>query len=398
MLTLFWLSSWADPAGGQGIWKIRLAVSLEILVRTSHDKRLVQLVLDIKIKTTTKRDVSPPPLMTELSGSAHDHVTSFLTCIAGLCGNILTLMVTSGRAYRRTAHGIYITTMAVADIAFLLTQPLNRAFVHDLFGWDIRTHSVIGCKIYFFFLRWARPMSALVIVLICIERFVAIWLPLRAKIISSRRNALFQVCGIFSLACFVSGFRVQTVGITNDLCIGIVSTPDNKHLITLCSFMGLTIRTLIPTITLLVLTPPTVAKLFYQRRLRRVMSQGNQSDETFRVSMMLLAVAVAFCVLVTPFCLSKHWYLLAGTKVYLSSATWMKSLNEIRQICEQMNCVINFFLYVFISRQFRNQFRVILTCQDGQTMARGSAQTNRSDEKCSVKTVSQSTSKGQHIA
>ena len=323
-----------------------------------------------------------------------------LTCIAGLCGNILTLMVTSGRAYRRTAHGIYITTMAIADIAFLLTQPLNRAFVHDLFGWDIRTHSVIGCKIYFFFLRWSRPMSALVIVLICIERFVAIWLPLRAKMFSSRRNALLQVCGIFSLACFVSGFRVQTVGIKSDVCIATLSTPDNKHLITLCSFLGLTIRTLIPTITLLVLTPPTVAKLFYQRRLRRAMSQckSNQSDETFRVSLMLLSVAVAFCVLVTPFCLIKHGYLITGTEVYLSSATWMKSLNEIRQICEQLNCVINFILYVFISRQFRNQFRVILACQDGQTMAIASAQTNRCDEKYSVTTVSQSTSKDQHMA
>ena len=319
-----------------------------------------------------------------------------LTYIAGLCGNLLTLMVTASRAYRRTAHGVYITAMAIADITFLLTQPLNRGFVHDIFGWDIRTHSAIGCKVYFFFLRWSRPMSSLVIVLICIERFVAIWLPLRAKIFSSRRIALLQVCGIFSLACFVSGFRVQTVGIKNDLCIGIVSTPDNKQLKTLCSFMGLTIRTLVPTITLLVLTPPTVAKLFYQRRLRLAMSQGksNQSDETFRVSLMLLSVAVAFCVLVTPFCLSKHWYLLSGTKVYLSSATWMKSLSEIRQICEQLNCVINFFLYVLISREFRNQFRDILTCRDERKLVRGSARINSSGEKQSIRTASASISKG----
>ena len=317
-----------------------------------------------------------------------------LLYISGLCGNVLTLMVTTSRAYRNTAHGLYITAMAVADITFLLTQPLNRAFVHDLFGWDIRTYSIFGCKVYFFFLRWARPMSALVIVLVCIERFVAIWFPLKAKLFSSRRTALIEVCSIFCLASFVSGFRTQTVGIQNNVCLAVVVTSYNKHLKALCSIMGMTIRTLIPTSTLLILTPPTVTKLFYQRRLRREMSQGkaNKSDETFRVSLMLLSVAIAFCVLVTPFCLSKHGYLLTGTNIVSTSTPWMKGLNEIRLICEQVNCVINFLLYVLISRKFRNQFYKILTCQTGRGLQRGTSY--KSSDKGSIKTLPSMISNG----
>ena len=314
----------------------------------------------------------------------------------GLGGNVLTLMVTTSRSYRNTAHGLYITAMAVADITFLLAQPLNRGFVHDLFGMDIRSYSLIGCKIYYFCLRWARPMSSLVIVLVCIERFVAVWFPLQAKSFSSRRVAILEIFGIFLLACFVSGFRTQTVGIKDEVCLAVVDTAYNKQLTALCSIMGMTIRTLIPTSTLLLLTPPTIAKLFYQRHLRIKMSNGkaHSSDETFRVSMMLLCVAVAFCALVTPFCLSKHGYLLVGTNIVSTTTPTMRVLNEIRLIFEQLNCVINFVLYVLISREFRRHFYNILTCQREKNMRRRS--THRSsgyNSKESIKTVVSTVSK-----
>ena len=284
-------------------------------------------------------------------------------------------MVTTSKSYRNTAHGVYITAMAIADITFLFTQPLNRVFVHDLFGWDIRSYSQGLCKLYYFFHRWAKPMSSLVIVLVCIERFVVICFPLKAKSFSNKRTAMIEVCGIFALACFSSGFRTQTAGVKDDVCLGVDLTQTTKDLKTLCSAMGMTIRTLIPTATLLLLTPPTIAKLFYQRHLRRKMSSGKSaaSDETFRVSIMLLSVAIAFCVLITPYCVIKHGYLFIGVNIVTKSSPAFKILNEVRLICEQLNCVINFFLYVLISRDFRRQFYKILTCKSEDRLRRQSA-------------------------
>ena len=284
-------------------------------------------------------------------------------------------MVTTSPSYRNTAHGVYITAMAIADITFLFTQPLNRGFVHDLFGWDIRSYSVAGCKVYYFFHRWAKPMSSLVIVLICIERFVAIWIPLKARSFSSRRTAMFEICGIFALACFTSAFRTQTAGVKNDVCLGVVVGQNTQNLKTLCSIMGMTIRTLIPTTALLLFTPPTIVKLFYQRHLRRQLSDGksNQSDETFRVSLMLLSVAIAFCVLITPYCVIKHGYLFIGVNIVTKTSPVFKILNEVRLICEQLNCVINFVLYVLISREFRRHFYAIITCKQESISRRRSA-------------------------
>ena len=306
-------------------------------------------------------------------------------------------MVTTTRSYRNTAHGLYIIAMAVADITFLLTQPLNTGFVHVIFGRDIRSYSIIGCKIFYFFLQWARPVSALMVALVCFERFVAIWLPLKANVFSSRRAALIEVCGIFSLACFVSGFRTQMVGITDNVCLAVVLTPYNKHLKDFCSIMGITIRILIPTLILLLLTPPTIAKLFHRRLLKRQMNNGrsNQSDETNRVSLMLLSVVIAFCILVTPFCLLKHGYLFIGINIVSSSTPAMRILNEARLICEQINCVINFILYVLISRMFRRQFYEILTCQREQNIGRH--RSYRSSSKETMPTVSSMVSKNSRL-
>ena len=280
---------------------------------------------------------------------------------------MLTLVVTATRSYRHTAHGLYITAMAIADITFLLTQPLNRGFVHDLFGIDIRSYSLIGCKIYYFFLQWSRPVSSLMIALVCIERFIAIWLPLKAKVLSSRRIALLEVCCIFLLSGFVSAFRSQLVGLKNNVCHDVVLTPYNKDLKELGSTLGMTIRTLIPTLVLLLLTPPTVARLFYRRQLKRQMNNTNASnnhyDGTFRVSIMLLSVVIAFCVLVAPFCVIKHIYMFLGIKIATSSVPAYKALFQIGLICEQINCVINFILYVLISRMFRHQIFELLTCR-----------------------------------
>ena len=239
-------------------------------------------------------------------------------------------------------------------------------------------------------------MSSMVIVLVCIERFVVIWYPLKAKSFSSKRTAMIEICGIFALTCFSSGFRTQTAGVKDDVCLGVDLTQNTKDLKTLCSIMGMTIRTLIPTTTLLLLTPPTIAKLFYQRHLRRQMSYGKSyaSDETFRVSLMLLSVAIAFCILITPFCVIKHGYLFIGVNIVTKSSPAFKILNEVRLICEQLNCVINFLLYVLISGRFRRHFYKIMTCKHAQIGRRGGVAKRNGN--VTIKTVSSSVKQTQY--
>ena len=282
--------------------------------------------------------------------------------LIGLCGNSLTVIVTRGRMYRHSSHGVYLTAMAISDIIFLLAFPFSKHFIHDLFGTDIRALSTAGCKLYFFFFRASRSISASLIVLICIERFVAVWFPLRTRAISTKKAAFIAVSFIFVGVSTFSAIWTLTANIKNDKCVPVVLTTNNQQVAEVCSAIGMSLRTCIPAVMLLCLTPLTVGKLYHQRSLRREMGYNNSTDETYRVTLMLISVIIAFYVLITPFCIAKHALLFAGIDIVTSKYRWARNLYEISQICEQTNCVINFILYVMLSSSFRHHVCVLFKC------------------------------------
>ena len=273
--------------------------------------------------------------------------------VLGLCGNLLTILITRCRLYRYSSHGIYLRAMAFNDIIFLLAFPFNKQFVHDLIGMDVRSVSIAGCKIYVLVYRASRISAALFIVQICIERFIVVWFPLKAKRFSSRRMAIICVC----CTCIViSGFcGVWSIAavIDNGKCIPVLLTQTNKQTMIILSICGTILRTFLPASMLLCFTPITLIKLYSQRALRRQMSRYRGPDETYRTTIMLLSVVVAFLVLTVPFCLMKHILLFNGTNIVIAPLRWARNLFEISQLCEQTDCVINFILYVVFSSSFR---------------------------------------------
>ena len=293
------------------------------------------------------------------------YVTVPLLLVAGICGNSLTIMVTTGRHYRRSSHSLYLTAMAVADIMFLLAYTLTKTQIHDLFGLDIRSVTIPGCKFFYFFYRATRTVSSSLVVLIAIERFIVVWFPLRAKLLSTRRAAMTAIICVIVGCSIISGVRTLTVNVKNEKCLPVVMTPYNKRIKEVCSAVGMTLRTIIPAVTLLLLTPLIVVKLFHQRYLRRKMSNINHPDETYHVTLMLVSVIIAFYILIMPFCIGKHLLLYANINIVSSSLTWARNMNELQQICEQINCVINFLLYVMVSASFRQHFYAIIRCQKG---------------------------------
>ena len=284
-----------------------------------------------------------------------------LLLVVGLCGNTLTIMVTRSRHYRHSSHGVYLTAMAVSDIIFLLAFPFSKRFILALFGQDVRAISLIGCKAYFFFFRASRSISASLIILICVERFVAVWFPLKVKYLSTKRAAIMACSCVFAGISTFSAVWTLIANVKNNKCIAVDMTEETKLVAEVCSAIGMSLRTCIPTVTLLFLTPLTVFKVYQQQSMRKQISSKNKgsTDETYRVTLMLISVNMAFYILITPFCIAKHAFLFAGTDIVMAPLRWARNLHEVSQICEQTNCVINFILYVVLSSSFRRHFLAI---------------------------------------
>ena len=293
------------------------------------------------------------------------YITQPVFLVVGLCGNSLTLIVTRSKTYRTSFHGILIAAMAITDTTYLLSATFSKQYVVELFGRDVRALGTVGCSIYFLFYRASKLLSAVFLVFICLERFVLIWFPIKARSLTTPRAAMLSVfLSFLGIATFCGVWSV-VADVKNDKCVPDVMTAGSKQMAKVCSVIGMTLHSFIPTAVLLCFTPLTIVKLCYQRSKRRMIKGNNKtgkgggSDEAFRASLMLFGVVVAHLVLVTPFCVSRHVLALTGINIASFPELWAINLHAVSMICEEANCVINFFLYVCLSPSFSGHFRAL---------------------------------------
>ena len=293
--------------------------------------------------------------------------------VVGLGGNCLTIIVAGSKIFRSSFHGVLIMAMAVADILYLLCVPFSKSFIQELFSSDVRALSNVGCSIFYALYRASKICSASLIVLVCLERFSLLWFPVKAKLISTSRVAVISVSCVFVGLLAFCGVWSYLADAKEGKCIGVAVTPENKSMAKACSYIGMSLHSFIPTTILLIFTPLTIVKLFHQRSKRLQLSTKEEkgNDEFFRASIMLVSVISAYLILVTPFCVSKHALMIQGTDITTLPELWARNLNKIGEICEETNCVINFFLYVLLNTSFRKHFRSIIF-SEGRSVVTGS--------------------------
>ena len=314
------------------------------------------------------------------------YITLPIFLVVGMCGNSLTIAVIFSKTYRASFHGILITAMAFTDITYMLTVPFSKPFVQEMFGVDVRALSPVGCGVYYTLYKGGKICSAALVCLICLERFVLTWFPLKARAIVNKLTALITVTACTISIATICGILSSFAGVKNGKCKSMLLTPANKQTGTIFSLIGMTLHSFIPTTVLLAFTPPTIFKIFYRRTARLgLQSQSNKRskdsgpDEGNRACMMLLGVICSYLLLVTPFCTTRNIYKLKGINIKEYPELWAKNIDAVAMICEEANCVINFFLYCLLSRSFRTQLRSLFQ-KNGNTSP--STGTIRLSEKC----------------
>ena len=113
---------------------------------------------------------------------------SFVALLSVL-GNIL-VIITFVKAERlRTSANYYITSMAVSDLLFVATEwPLFSRSRFSVFGESLSTFQ---CKIVNYFGPVSYTVSTESLVLITVDRYIAVVFPLKVGVISGRIRALF---------------------------------------------------------------------------------------------------------------------------------------------------------------------------------------------------------------
>lgn len=279
--------------------------------------------------------------------------------IVGVTGNIFTIIVMRSKRFSNTTSSISLIALAISDTIFLVIQPFHKAFVTKFLGLDIRAFSDVLCKLYFIILKSSKMMSSWFVVGLCVERFIAVWFPLKAKLIVTKRTVIVMISVIVMVIATFNGCWSYAYTITKGVCVHDGYNHNSTQEVQLFGGMllaGLAWYSLIPIPVLVILTTLIIWKLTIQIRARKSMTTKSNDDIHIKITVMLIGINISFILLVCPISIFQFVAFQKKSHGHGNHNEWLKVLKEFSQGLEQFNYGINFFLYVLTSQQFRDAF------------------------------------------
>ncbi|KAK2150999.1 hypothetical protein LSH36_380g05003 [Paralvinella palmiformis] len=294
-----------------------------------------------------------------------DYVFIPMLFTVGVVGNSLTIRVMIMRQCWILSVSRFLVALSLSDLTVNLMSPFNEPLVHSLLGADPRATSVGGCKFFFWLYRVGKYSSAWLVVMISSERFVAVWLPTKAKFINTNRKAnisIFLMYGVFSF--YLAYYTNWSYTIIDGKCTKDNVSWEREDQAAVLDLVGLSIYVLIPMASLVVLTGLIIYKLIglikkSRCQIRDDAQAGNmgrcQRDSFIRTTQMLIAISLAFVILEIPSTVSHLISSIRNENIFDSDDLSMVIYKKMASIMEQLNHSINFVLYILTCGTFRTR-------------------------------------------
>ncbi|KAK2154361.1 hypothetical protein LSH36_270g05108 [Paralvinella palmiformis] len=281
--------------------------------------------------------------------------------VLGTIGNILAGMVMMRKRQRKYTTSFYLTYLAFLDTVILYTG-LSRQWILARFGLDIRHQTSGVCKLHMFLMYYLVHIEAWLLSCVAIERLAAVWWPMQAKYIFTRRFAMIQMAS-FSAFLFAADAHLFWTQALIPEGAGNICAINPRFLafrVNVWGWMDMTIASIMPFSTMITCNVAVVVKIVQQQRMKR--NHGTtQETKVQSVTMMLLAVCVVFLICTLPI------------TIYLSDTDSFESaygccfssyvLWPIFNMLLYLNNTTNFVLYCVSGKKFRQQLRAMFSCR-----------------------------------
>ncbi|XP_064478437.1 allatostatin-A receptor-like [Ornithodoros turicata] len=301
--------------------------------------------------------------------------------IVGFFGNALVVMVVLCNPQMRSTTNILIINLAMADLLFIV-------FCVPFTGWDYTLNywpfGDVWCRIVQYLVIVCAYASIYTLVLMSLDRFLAVVHPIASMSVRTERNAYIAICltwvAILVLcvpALFAHGMEV--VG-SYSACMFRTSEGYNWPAFQICFFMS---SYVIPLCLIFILYLLMLKRLWFG-----VAPGGRVSADSVRskkrVTRLVVVVVVVFAVCWCPI------QVVLVLKSVDSYGPYMTPPRIVIQIASQIlaytNSCVNPFLYAFLSENFRKSFRKIILCSS-KTKERGRTRTREDAERTERETM-----------
>ncbi|XP_023234664.1 allatostatin-A receptor-like [Centruroides sculpturatus] len=279
--------------------------------------------------------------------------------IVGLFGNSLVVIVVLCNPQMRSTTNLLIINLAVADLLFIVFCVPFTAWDYALPYWPFGD---AWCKVVQYLVIVCAYASIYTLVLMSLDRFLAVVHPITSISLRTERNALiaiFLVWIVILLSCVPAlkahgEFNYMFAHAEYSMCIFLVNEGYNHAMFQICFFLS---SYVIPLSLIFALYLLMLKRLWFG-----VAPGGHVSSESVRskkrVTRMVVVVVVIFAVCWCPV----HIVLvMKGVEAYRLTPVGI-AIQIAAQILAYMNSCVNPILYAFLSDNFRKAFRKVIAC------------------------------------
>lgn len=311
------------------------------------------------------------------------YIVGFL-CLIGFIGNALTIAVLRRDRDKKNTTNWLLQALAFADTLYLLAC----VFIQTIKGIQMFTDwlPILDIALPYMepyvwaFASIAQTITVWLVMLVTIDRYIAICKPLKTQLRDIQRAKL-AVTSIIILAIIYNIPRFLERKIVFDynhcLNITIVKTTktdlreNNIYFLVYKTIMYFIFRAVGPLLTLLILNIRLIRALQEVRRKHRDLTKSNKHREN--ITLVLVVVVSVFIICEIPDLVLRIIFTLNDSIPSMTINIWaLRYYNAITNMLLTVNSSINFLIYCLIGQKFRNILQTMCLGQRRANLAEAS--------------------------
>ncbi|XP_053387787.1 growth hormone secretagogue receptor type 1-like [Mercenaria mercenaria] len=293
--------------------------------------------------------------------------------LAGLIGNTLSFIVMKSKTLRNKSYSHYLSALAVFDTLTLVIRQVrivdeyyfNKKGVNEVF----KNFDDFGCKIFHYVEHVAYLMSSWLIVLMAVERLIAVCLPFKKVVIRKKTGATLCISILFIMVCLSQAFRLVMIEQIESSKTEVQNCEASDIYLELYTslhvyFYQWTLTFVLPVVLVLgcnILVLYQIAKIKREVRKKDKRNlQNRTARKNNRTTCMLLIVSFTFIGTLLPLFTLTLIMDIAVRKMGRDAWSLYHSLWPFIEACEAISLVnyaANFFIYILSGKRFRFELR-----------------------------------------
>lgn len=284
--------------------------------------------------------------------------------LAGLVGNTLSFVVMKSKTLRHKSYSHYLSALALFDTFTLIirqVRTVDEFYRRDGANEIFRHFDDFGCKVFYYLEHVFYLMSHWLIVLMAVERLIAVCMPFKKVAIRKQMGATLTIFILFIMVCLSQVFRL----------IMIEHLPDTETCEAGDNFLDIytslhvyfyqwTLAFVLPFSLVLACNLSVLYQIFKIKRDLKKKDKRNrqcrQARKNNKTTCMLLTVSFTFIVTLLPLFTLTLVVEISVKRLGRDAYTLYRLLMPYIEACSALSLVnyaANFFIYILSGRSFR---------------------------------------------